>query len=507
MERDPLTHEVASVEEAVEMANHFKDQGRFNWFRGQAEDFPPRSSLYRIAAKKDDAGQAIAERRMAMFSRWIDDIPELHYLKEPDHVNDLFAIMQHYGIPTNYLDFTTDPAVAGFFAADTKNPPTTNRSCIYCLNSDDLMAVWDAIKDVDERKGAQLETVTVDVRNLWRLQAQRGVFLFSNYDWNLDYTVVRIVFPYTGYPSYPTKDIIYPDHKSPLEQLLDQYFAIENTTFWNEDLKIMIEKIQARGGNAAFTTWRTFPGGFYEEAFTSPPAVLESWSALTLQKWETVAPAEKFDETVGLAKKLKLNPSAEANEIRKSVSFAVSQILRSDRTIRTKAVNWSLDQAPPSLSQEKFNDAVRPLWNGMRRLPYADSELADACGSAAALVAVGFGEALYHGKEASLFSQCFGECLRIGFANEDSSGSGGYVTLEALKKALRPDMSELLADKFKPMAGDCAELFKVIYNPRRMFDFDSFKGIFAREVIPAQAVAGRKPILFNPARLITFGLP
>jgi hypothetical protein len=63
---------------------------------------------------------------------------------------------------------------------------------------------------------------------------------------------------------------------------------------------------------------------------------------------------------------------------------------------------------------------------------------------------------------------------------------------------------------------DFEELFEVICNPSRMFDFQLFKTVFAREVIPAQVVEGRgqtakadqaSPILFNPAHLITFGNP
>jgi FRG domain len=49
--------------------------------------------------------------------------------------------IQHDGIPTNCIDFTTDPAVAGFFAADTKAPPTEGMSCIYCLDTKNLLEV------------------------------------------------------------------------------------------------------------------------------------------------------------------------------------------------------------------------------------------------------------------------------------------------------------------------------------------------------------------------------
>jgi FRG domain len=80
--------------------------------------------------------------------------------------------MLHYGIPTEYIDFTTDAGVAGFFAVDTTNLPNEGKSCIFCLNMDDLMSVWDIVKDIGSRKEAKanIELVRIDVLNLWRLQ-------------------------------------------------------------------------------------------------------------------------------------------------------------------------------------------------------------------------------------------------------------------------------------------------------------------------------------------------
>ena len=194
---DYEVYEAANIEEAVELAYKLKAEGRYNWFRGQVLDWPPVSSLYRVLESGDSEKKEKSARREEMFSNWVGKIPELRYLQALEHVHDAFAIMQHYGIPTYYIDFTTDPGVAGFFAADTASPPTEGKSCIYCLNADDLMSLWDSIKDLDFRKGCSVELVEIDVRNLWRLQAQQGVFLLSNYNWNIDYPMDRILFPYT----------------------------------------------------------------------------------------------------------------------------------------------------------------------------------------------------------------------------------------------------------------------------------------------------------------------
>lgn len=496
-------YEVADIQEAVELAYKLKDEGQYNWFRGQVQDWPPYSSLYRMERIGNTDILKKHNRRASMFFNWVGEVPELVYLQNPEHSHDFLAIAQHYGIPTQYIDFTTDPGVAGYFAADIAKPSNEGKSCIYCLNTDDLMSLWNAMKDLDTRKGAHIELVTINVQNLWRLQAQRGVFLRADYNWDIDYPMDRILFPYSGYPSYPTRERVYPEHKSPLEQLLDQYFFLETAAFGGEELRQMIDELKSKGQNAGYATWTTFPEGFYEDAFVdkSQLVALESWSSEALRPWDIVS-VEDYDQIVGTSLKLKLNTRASIEELKKSVSFAVKQILRSYPAIRSKTVEWVFIDLPESLSQEKLNNAFRSVWNGMRRLPYVDDEIANAFGSVAALLMSGFGSTADFKK---LFIESFGECINVGFSYQDESGSYGFATRESLQRALRPDMADLLVPEFKERVNDIHDLFPIIYNPRLMFEFNMFKSMFAREIIPSQVLLQRKLILFNPAKLMIFG--
>jgi hypothetical protein len=134
-------------------------------------------------------------RRQQAFREWARaNEPKLGAIASDEDV--LFAIMQHYGIPTDFIDFTTEPSIAGFFASDTRTEP---EPCIYCISTQDLSRYWGVAQKYLE-PGTQLRTVTLQVPNLWRLEAQHGVFLYANYNWDLDYPPDRIVFPYTGYP-------------------------------------------------------------------------------------------------------------------------------------------------------------------------------------------------------------------------------------------------------------------------------------------------------------------
>lgn len=44
------------------------------------------------------------------------------------------SVMQHYGVPTRLIDFTTSPYVALYFALETYDPLSNKKLSIYCLN-------------------------------------------------------------------------------------------------------------------------------------------------------------------------------------------------------------------------------------------------------------------------------------------------------------------------------------------------------------------------------------
>lgn len=502
-------YEVADIEEAVELANEFRDNGTCDWFRGQTRPWPPYSSLFRLRRGSDvEASIAARDRRLAMFLSWLNKIPELRYLLEPEHDHSFFAIIQHYGIPTDYIDFSTDPGVAGFFAADTETPPDGEKSCIYCLDSKDLMEVWNFMKDLEERKGASVDLIRIEVQNLWRLQAQRGVFLFANWNWEIDYPMDKIVFPYSGYPSYPTAREIYPTDKSPLEQLLDQYFSLEQSSLSNERTRKMFEELKKGGVAAGYHEWEAFPGGFFAEAFLDSAKIAPSasWDSATLEAWN-VSLTEDYHEAVGPTLPLQIKAGAEVEAVRKSVAFGITQALRSNPALRSKTVNWSFTGLPETLSQESLYETLRPVWNGMRRLPFKNREIGHALAAVVVLFILSSKEQPSSDAELTRFSQCFGDCIEVGFSNYDGSGSRGVAARATLHNALRKDMSQLLRAEFQDRVDNVRDLFGIIYNPKLMFEWDEFKSLFAREVIPAQALKQRKPILFNPAQLITFGLP
>jgi hypothetical protein len=500
-------YRAANIEEAIETAYRLRDQGKYDWFRGQVQAWPPMSSLHRLYVRDDPGGAELLAERIELFYRWASKTPELRYLTEDTHVNEFCAVLQHYGVPTNYIDFTTDPGVAGYFAADASTPPTTPcESVIYCLKAEDLRGFWDVMKTVPGREGAAVEPIVVDVQNLWRLQAQSGVFIYAAYNWDIDYPLDRILFPYSGYPAYPSREQIYPEHKSALEQQLDQFFFIERGAQGRKAMLGMKEALEAQGQKPAWIEYDDASTHYVVEAFTSAVEMHPSWHPDELLPWHQV-PDEQFDESIGASKKLRLRPELGPEEVGRAVAFGVRQALRADGDLRRLSVDWEITDGPASLDTSLLREALRQVWNGMRRLPFEGEDVAAAFANTCRLFM--HEERLSSSLDGAL--QAAGHALSapiyVEFAADDYSYSRGYASRGALRGAMRPDLPQLLEPEYRDRASDPEQVLLMMYDPRLLFDFAAFRRLFASDVIPTQVAIRRSLTLFNPARLSTFGLP
>jgi hypothetical protein len=207
------------VREAIRIAESFRAQGAYDWFRGQRADWPLKSSFARLRSHEEDSALERAER----FIAWAQETPGLEELVKD--VDATCAVGQHYGIATNYIDFTTSPEVAGFFATDNPSGRTASgNGCILCLNTSDLKAFWKRLP----ADWPAPEFIEVKVPSLWRLAAQDGWFLFCGAENFEDiYDLDRIIFPHSEIDSILPRERVYPTSKSGLEVLLDQFFMGE----------------------------------------------------------------------------------------------------------------------------------------------------------------------------------------------------------------------------------------------------------------------------------------
>lgn len=499
-------HVVNNVEEAVDLALSFKKEGRYDWFRGQLQaDWAPTSSMER--AIKGGESQLILNQRLGRFVEWASTEPTLSYLADPANRDQLFAVLQHYGFPTCYIDFSTEPGIAGFFASDCKESQAPgSRSVIFCLDTADLIDFYDKLITPQYKHSQtplQIELVSVNVDNLWRLQAQAGHFVFVNHNWYDFYDLDRIEFPWTGYPSFPPRSQIYPDHRSALEQLLANYFEDERRR-QNHERFLREQKERASSGHAVVNHMMIRSNGYDAAVFDAPPEELPSWSAATLKPWLEVQ-AENFHEVVGFRQTIGLRDGPNVPSPGNQLVYGISTAMRHDSSLRLRAVEWDLQGLPHGVDRARLERLMREAWNGMRRLPYTNEDIAVAFGALLELCAQPGSMSLDGGEVKRAFRAWRADAMQVEFGGGFDTGSRGYCSAEHLRQVISPLWIDALPSGVS--ASDPHAVLQLCHLPARMLDFPAFVELFGRELVPSQLVCGRSLVHFNPARLDVFGLP
>ncbi|MBX8508943.1 FRG domain-containing protein [Pseudomonas cichorii] len=494
--------EAANVEEAVVLAESFRTEGRYNWFRGQVRDWEPSSSLERKLLQGADAKPQL-DAKLNRFLSWVVDQPALAYLAQDKHVNSLFAVLQHYGFPTAYIDFSTEPAIAGFFASDTSSPPDEpGRSVIYCLNTADLEEFYEFMPPSDEGVALIAEPVTVNVPNLWRLQSQHGHFLFTNHSWYRFYDMDRIVFPWSGTPAFPPREQIYSEHKSALEQLLDSYFFKERRLENEATFRAIAE---AQGKKSIFRHVQfEKPRNYERKFFVSPLNITEHWSDQALKQWR-IHPNENFHSTVGRQITLTLRNGATAPSTADQVRHSIRSALSSQPELRVQAVEWSFIGLPDDVDETLFRSATRQAWNGMRSLPYTNEDIAYSISALTILCSLPDCHSFDARRVYKAFKTWSPDAIYVEFGYPGDPYSRAYCSDSGLLKALDPAWISNLKDPGSVVS--MADAFRKTHDPRLMFDFTQLSSIFAHEIIPSQLAMKRPLVLYNPADLEVLGLP
>jgi hypothetical protein len=481
------------VEHAIEIASDLKSAGTYDWFRGQVRRWEPASSLER-KLKSSDFDKAAFHARLNRIINWMSGIPELHYLTLEENINAFCAVLQHYGVPTSYIDFSTEPGVAGFFASDTQTPPADGeQSVIYCLNTADLNRFYEGLENYGDM---ELETVTVDVSNLWRLSAQCGHFVYANHPWYLFYDPDCIVFPWSGCPAYPRKEDIYPSHKSPLEQRLDEYFLLERS---RENDRYMRELVAQ--GDIPFVIYDISSPLYMSNYFSGELGTLDSWSESSLAIWRSSEP-QRFPVGTTYARSLTLRTSDGSPPLSRQAETALSIFLRQDVDARKKPIDWRV-AIGPNADLRVIDSALRTVWNGMRHLPFTDKQVALAMANTLELVADLRGENVIN-LEREVKNR-IAEGTSVDFGAESSLGSKAYCSSSALVQAVDKEWARRLTDK--ELMKDARRILQICRAPHFMFDFASFAELFAAQIIPTQIALMRESPMFNPAEVTTFGLP
>ncbi len=491
-------HRVQNVSEAVGLTLEFKRKGTHNWFRGQISNWLLKSTYTRL--KEEEMDEAM--QKLARFERWVKLTPGLESLA--GHADSIIAVAQHYGLPTNFVDFTTEPDVAGFFAS--YGTPTEGMdSCIMCLDTADMEDFWRTMPS----DYPPPEFISLEVSNLWRLEAQSGTFLFCPYsNFEFIYDLDRIIFPYSGPATKPSVEEMYPRRKSNLEILLDQYFMNETLLEGERSFRKIWGSVNSLwvGTPPNKCNPELIAGGNLPQDNSWDVVKLQAWltpkfeklaAALTEDQWEVIVDSAKEPRSAG-----------------EEIAEHVGQRLRDDADVRGKLILWKfrsddgdLDSA---LKSSSLAQAVQRLWDGLRTLPYDNDDIAAGIGNCVALYMCGR-NAVRIGYDFWLdaTSSCFGDAMEVELGSDDGSYSRAYVSRSALLGTVRDDISDFLASAWRDrLIGNMTGLLQAVQAPDRLFVFERLSRLFAQQVVTSQVlVRPTGAIFFSPARLQTFGLP
>jgi FRG domain len=493
-------HRVSDVKAAIKLAESFKRDGVHDWFRGQVCNFPLVSSLHRL----DEAHREEALAKMDRFVGWVKVTPGLEVFA--DDIDKTFAVAQHYGLPSPFIDFTTEPQVAGFFASY-GNPHEQRESCILCLNTSDLSEFW----KVWMPEWREPEPLRLEVPDLWRLQAQRGTFLWCPYvDFEHTYDLDRIIFPFFGLVSAPRIEDMYPRRKSYLELLLDQFFM--NETLIEGARKLASMNLSVR---TVSIEWRD-----HNPELIDGKSLFKdnSWKPIKLSSWNR-PPVENFSDAITNEDWTLQLDDIDPKSVSEKIAIDVMNRLSTGQRLRNKLVSWSVlfpkhfesGSLCPDLS-----DSLERLWDGLRNLPYDNKDIAIGIGNCVSLYLCRVRTPPGRDPWLNAASECLGEAIEIEFGASDASYSRGYASISKLYDAVREDIERYFTPLHRSqLVGNVTGMLQAVTAPDKLFNFDRLAKLFAREIAPSQVLvrfAGdskRKsnPVFFSPAPLDKFGLP
>jgi len=491
-------YRVSDARAAMLLARQLCASGTYNWFRGQL------CSKWRVVSSFCRRSKSEGEHALEQFRRfigWMKNTPGLEAIATL--TDEPLAIAQHYGIPTNFVDFTTDPLVAAFFAAHGDRPNDCTHGTIICLNTDDLQRFWQPMPARFPRP----EFLKLSVSNLWRLEAQHGVFLFLPYD-DVEkfYDFDRIVFSHSDgdINALPLRsEDVCPTRKSELELLLDQFFM-------NEQLIVGTREVRKMKG-FKYHTLPNRANPWDPDVMAAPIPIHTSWSSISA--W--ITPREEsysraYPDIMILDLKLNSTTNEEAEIVQEAFRLILG-FIRANRDARNTAVRWQVDEriAGPGRDKGGLEQALGALYDGLRRLPYTDDEVSAGMANCIALYRRGLQDHRHEPqKQAKIASEFIGDSVRVEFGAKDGSYSRGYVSSVELLAAVRNDIAQYIKPQWRGMCADVSALVLAVQAPQYLFDFRRLAALFARQIAPCQVLTRiDSAMFFSPARLSAFGLP
>ncbi len=444
---------VENAQQALEVCRSLLRKREASLFRGQTCDWP----VLLPSLLRPNTDRANSEAKLRDFLEWATSVPQMAIYRESESA--LTAIAQHYGVPTRYLDLTTSPEVAILFAKQTGERASRNaQSVVYCFS------------ETEFSYSRSVNIVRIDVANLWRLQAQQGLFLefFDDDAKSVRGRALRIHFPPEQITAEETLQL-YPARKSALESVIDQWMyrhGIESFTRSSGIPRIIYVKRYTYPG--AFR-WRKIPG-FEPEWFGGERSwILPPIEAVSSLKKPTVQVIPRFD----------LSDPIRARE-------AVVDVIK-DPILRHRALGQRLSfKIELSPEKEKLassvSEVINRCWDGLRVLPYPSSEII----SSIALTTAFLSARAENIKDVDKWPVKLWQDVEI----IETAPVGGHIAAGLVSKS---DLASALSSRYagrltKSMrrlwAENPALVMNYIVDPWILFDFQLLKKMFVEQFVP-----------------------
>jgi hypothetical protein len=461
--------------EAIELAHRLKKSGEYDIFRGQKVCWPLNSTLSRIDTKERE----LAYERLNNFASWIHSNPELDELIT--NKDKILTVAQHYGIATSFIDFTSDPEVALFFAT-TNVTKISEEACIYCASKKALVRSFLDFKKVLDKVDMRL--LELEVGNLWRLQSQKGLFLDVPLAglpyWEDFFPFHKIIFPHTKkYKSKIPIEVIYPKRKSRLEIKLDQYFR-------EEDVINGLDRAEKMGIKVTLTPWESDYFLFFDG---QKPAIDSDWEKVENEKWASHSVEPYVEAVISEFSQIQINEEIKSfEEIQDAFSKSLSNLIYADLKIKSHAIKLKIEFLSGENNwTDEMTKALELFWDGSRQFPYSNEEICNGFGNLAAML---YSSTL---NSKDYVSDIFGEVLSFDCLIKNAGHFRVPLPTGPLKKALKADLLSQIDSNLFPNIKSTLDLIDYVHDITVLFEFESFKTFLITYFIPCQIIANLDP--------------
>jgi FRG domain len=449
------TMHVKSYNEAIDRCRRIQRDEGFDVFRGQHRCWSIMPSGLRIPPTE----QAIQSQLQDDFLHWAHTAPRMNLLATSD--DEIFAIGQHYGIPTLFVDFSKSIDVAGYFASIADQSSTDGTSVIFCGSSKAIIAV----------SGCRI--VAPSIPGLWRLDLQQGLFVRTETveaAAALEESLVKITFPsVTGFA--PLTSLVYPERKSDLETQIDQFL-------YRAMHREVAKRLEVQGTEVLRIRRHTYPGAVRAR---SDLPINETWLKIA-PVWIKQHPDRLPDLGNVILAPLLLPTAMQTSS---SIEWAREAIRSIVSKAQTDKLFIEFDIQSPGSDQQALKElswALSRFWDGLRPLPFETTDVVE--GLAVALV-IAVARLQNPSRYLDHMAELFPEPVLIEFCPQAGQLVSGYVSKPSLRRAIyRPLLRELTPYYVKKIGLNSERLLQYVIEPQHVFDAENIISLFVRQMLP-----------------------